>query len=60
MTATDLLLPATDAGALAQAVGAAVVYTGAGVAVRRHHEYLVFVVGLATFTFAFFALRTVH
>ena len=56
----DLLLPRTDAGALAQAVGAAVVYTGALLAVRRHRELLWFVGGLATLTFAWFALRTVH
>lgn len=60
MSATDVLLPATDGGALAQAIGAAVVYTGAGVVVHRNREYLIFVIGLATFTFAFFALRTVH
>ena len=56
----DLLLPRTDAGALAQAVGAAVVYTGALIAVRRQRDLLWFVGGLAALTFAWFALRTVH
>jgi hypothetical protein len=56
----DLLLPRTDAGALAQTVTAAAVYTGALVAVRRHRDLLWFVGGLATLTFAWFALRTVH
>jgi hypothetical protein len=45
---------------LAQAVTAAVVYTGALVAVRRNRDLLWFVGGLATLTFAWFALRTVH
>lgn len=56
----DLLLPRTDAGALAQAVTAAVLYTGALVAVRRNPDMLWFVGGLATLTLAWFALRTVH
>lgn len=56
----DLLLPRTDAGALAQAVGAAVLFAAAAVAVRRNRELLVFVAGLASITAAWFALRTVH
>jgi len=56
----ELLLPRTDAGALAQAVAAAVVTTGALIAVRRNRDLLWFVGGLATLTFAWFALRTVH
>jgi hypothetical protein len=56
----ELLLPRTDAGALAQTVTAAVVYTGALVAVRRNRDLLWFVGGLATLTFAWFALRTIH
>jgi hypothetical protein len=56
----EILLPRTDAGALAQAVTAAVVYLGALVAVRRNRDLLWFVGGLATLTFALFALRTVH
>lgn len=56
----EILLPRTDAGALAQAVTAGVVFTGALVAVRRNRDLLWFVGGLATLTFAWFALRTVH
>ncbi len=56
----ELLLPRTDAGALTQAVTAAVVYTGLVVAVRRNRELMWFVGGLASLTFAFFAVRTVH
>lgn len=56
----DLLLPRTDAGAAAQAVVAAVLYLGALVAVRRNRDLVWFVAGLATLTFTWFALRTVH
>jgi hypothetical protein len=56
----ELLLPRTDAGALAQAVAAAIVTTGALIAVRRNRDLLWFVSGLATLTFAWFALRTLH
>lgn len=56
----ELLLPRTDAGALAQTVTAAFVYRDALVAVRRHRDLLWFVGGLATLTFAWFALRTIH
>jgi hypothetical protein len=45
---------------LTQAVTAAVLYTGALVAVRRNRDLSWFVGGLATLTFAWFALRTVH
>ena len=56
----ELLLPRTDAGALAQAVTATVLFAGALVAVRRSRDLLWFVGGLATLTFAWFALRIVH
>ena len=56
----ELLLPRTDAGAVAQAVVAAVATTGALVGVRRNRDLLWFVGGLATLTFAWFALRTLH
>ncbi len=56
----EFLLPRTDGGALAQAIGAVVFFTGLGLAVRRHRDLLVFVTGLATITAAWFALRTVH
>lgn len=57
---SDLLLPRTDAGVAAQVVAAAVVYLIAFAAVRRSPELRRFIVGMATFTAAFFALRTVH
>lgn len=56
----ELLLPRTDAGALAQAAGAAAVYGAAAIVVRRNRELLTLVAGLAMITFAFFALRTLH
>lgn len=56
----DLLLPRTDAGVALQVVVATVLFTSAAVAVRRHRELLVFVLGLATMTAAWFALRAVH
>jgi hypothetical protein len=55
----ELLLPRTDAGALAQAVAAAVATAGALIALRRNRD-LWFVGGLATLTFAWCALRTLH
>lgn len=45
---------------LAQVVIAAVVYLGVILAVRRNRDLLWFVAGLATLTFAWFALRAVH
>ena len=56
----DLALPATDAGVYAQAVGAFLAYGLALFLVRRNRDLLVFVVGLATITFALMALRTLH
>lgn len=56
----DFLLPRTDAGVLAQVVGAVVIYGALAFAVRRNRDLLVFVAGLATITAAWFALRTVH
>jgi hypothetical protein len=56
----ELLLPRTDAGAVARALIAAVLYTGALVGLRRNRDLLWFVGGLATLTYAWFALRAVH
>jgi hypothetical protein len=56
----DLLLPRTDAGALTQAVIAGAVYIALLIAVRRNRDLMWFVGGLASLTFAWFALRTVH
>ena len=56
----DLLLPRTDAGVLAQVIGAVVIFGALAFAVRRKRDLLVFVAGLTTITAAWFALRTVH
>jgi hypothetical protein len=56
----DLLLPRTDAGVAAQVIGAVVVFVVAGVLVRRSRDLLWFVGGLASVTFAWFAVRTLH
>jgi hypothetical protein len=56
----DLLLPRTDAGALAQAISAAMLFSVALIAVRRNRDLIWLVAGLASLTFAWFALRTVH
>ncbi len=56
----DLALPRTDAGALAQAAVAALLF-GIGLWRARHNrDVLTFVAGLATITVAWFALRTLH
>ena len=59
-TLTDLALPRTDAGALAQVVVALCLFVPALWLVRRDRELRSFVAGLGTLTFAWFALRTVH
>lgn len=56
----DLLLPATDAGVLVQAVAVAALAGVALYATRRDRELFVFVVGLTTMTFAWFGVRALH
>lgn len=56
----ELLLPRTDAGAAVQAAVALVIFVPAVIAVRRHRELRIFVIGVGTITAAWFALRTVH
>ena len=56
----DLAVPRTDAGVLAQAVVAIVVLAAAGFVVRGDRELRTFVIGVATMTAAWFALRAVH
>jgi hypothetical protein len=56
----DLVLPRTDAGVHFQTVVAVVVFSAALWWTRRNRDLLTFVAGLATITFAWFALRTVH
>jgi hypothetical protein len=55
-----LLLPATDAGVLAQALGALAVFATALWFVRRNRDLVLFVVGLATMTAGLLGLRMLH
>ena len=57
---TDLLLPRTDAGVLAQVVVLATVFALALWAARRNRDAMVFVAGVAVFTAGLVALRTLH
>jgi hypothetical protein len=54
------LLPTTDAGARTQVIVAALVFGATIIAFRRRPELRTFVIGLATLTAAWFALRAVH
>ncbi len=56
----DLALPRTDAGAFTQAAVVAALFSAALWRARRNRDVLTFVAGLATITFAWFALRTLH
>lgn len=57
---TDLALPRTDAGALAQVVVALCMFAPGMWLVRKDRDLRAFVAGLGTLTFALFALRTLH
>ena len=56
----QLALPRTDAGAFVQAAIAVPIFGIALWRVRHNRDIRTFVVGLATLTFAWFALRTLH
>lgn len=56
----DFLVPATDGGAAAQAVGLAIVGPVAIALSWRHHELRLFVIGVVVMAVAWMALRTVH
>lgn len=56
----DLALPRTDAGAFVHAAIAVPVFGMALWRVRHNRDIRTFVVGVATLTFAWFALRTLH
>ncbi len=56
----DLALPRTDAGAFVQAAIAVPIFGIAVWRVRHSRDIRTFVVGVATLTFAWFALRTLH
>jgi hypothetical protein len=56
----DFALPRTDAGAFVQAAIAVPIFGIAVWRVRHNRDIRTFVVGVATLTFAWFALRTLH
>ncbi len=56
----DLALSRTDAGAFVQAAIAVPIFGIAVWRVRHNRDIRTFVVGVATLTFAWFALRTLH
>lgn len=56
----ELLLPATDPGAIGQMIGAVVLTVAAAVLLRRHKNLQLLVVGLGVLVFSLMALRTIH
>lgn len=56
----ELALPRTDAGVLAQVGVASAIFGLAVWRVRHNRDLRTFVAGLATLTFSWFALRTLH
>lgn len=56
----ELALPRTDAGVFVQVAVAVPVFAIALWWVRHNRDLRTFVVGVATLTFAWFALRTLH
>lgn len=56
----DLALPRTNAGAFVQAAIAVMIFGIVLWRVRHDRDIRTFVVGVATLTFAWFALRTLH
>ena len=56
----ELLLPRTDAGVLAQVMVVVPLFALWIWAARRDPDHRLLAIGAATFTLAFFALRTLH
>ena len=56
----DLFFPATDGGALGQAIAVAVLWIVAVVVARRNREVVTFISGVAMVTFGWFGLRMIH
>jgi hypothetical protein len=56
----ELLLPATDAGAIGQMVGAVVLTAAAAVLLRNHKDLRFLAVGIGVALFSLMALRTLH
>ncbi len=57
---TDLLLPSTDAGVAAQFAVVAFAAGAALVALRRHPEWRILVVGMALVVLGAMAVRAIH
>ncbi len=57
---TDLLLPSTDAGVAAQFAVVAFAAGAALLALRRHPEWRILVLGLALTAFGAMAVRAIH
>ncbi len=56
----ELLLPATDPGAIGQMVGAVVLTLIAAVLLRRHRDVQLLAIGVGVLVFSLMALRTLH
>lgn len=56
----ELLLPATDPGAIGQMVGAIVLTIVAVVLLRHHSQERLLAVGVGVTVFSLMALRTLH
>ncbi len=56
----DLLLPSTDAGVAAQFAVVALVSGSALLALRRHPEWRLLVIGAALTAFGAMAIRAIH
>ena len=57
---TDLLYPATDAGALGQLIAVVLGWVLLVFTLRRRREWVLLVSGLALVTLGWFALRSLH
>ena len=57
---SDLVLPSTDGGAIAQMVGAVVITVLAAVLLRRHRDVQLLAIGVGVVTFSLMAVRTLH
>lgn len=56
----ELLLPATDAGAIGQMAGAIVLTIVAAVLLRRHRDVQLLAIGVGVMAFSLMAVRTLH
>ena len=56
----DLVLPATDAGAITQMAAALLFILAVAILLRNHRNARTLMLGVGVFAFALMALRTVH